>query len=143
MDMDMHMEKRIRNLSREDRRYEQQIIGKISLNITGNITGDIKGGAGAGSEDPFLCNMVNMSLSGALVETGTALAVGSLLKYSFRIPGASNTVNVLAEVVRLDGTETVKKTAEGRKQERLQVYGIRFLDLNDMDRSSIQGYLNT
>jgi hypothetical protein len=141
MDMDVHMEKRIKNLSREDR-YEQQIIGKISLNITGNITGDTTGGAELCSEEPFLCNMVNMSLSGALVETGTAMAVGSLMKYSFRIPGAISTVNVLAEVVRLDGTEEIKKAAEDRKREKLQVYGIRFLDLNDMDRSSIQGYLN-
>ncbi len=134
MDMNMHMEKRIRNLSREDR-YEQQIIGKISRDITG--------GAGLSSEVPFLCNMVNMSLSGALVETGTALAVGSLLKYSFRIPGANSTVNVLAEVVRLDGVEEIKKAAVAGKREKLKVYGIRFLDLNEMDRSSIQGYLNT
>ncbi len=137
MDMDMHMEKRIRNLSRADR-HEQQIIGKISL----NITGDIAGGTELCSEEPFLCNMVNMSLSGALVETGTAMAVGSLMKYSFRIPGANSTVNVLAEVVRLDGAETVRKVSDDRKREKLQIYGIRFLDLNDMDRSSIQGYLN-
>ena len=138
MDINMQMEKKMRNLSREDR-YEQQIIGKISLNITGDITG----GTELCSEEPFLCNMVNMSLSGALVETGTTMTVGSLMKYSFRIPGALSTVNVLAEVVRLDGAEEVKKAAEGRKRERLQVYGIRFLDLNDVDRSSIQGYLNT
>ena len=141
MDMDMHMEKKIKNLSRADR-HEQKIIGKISLNITGDITG----GAELDNAEPFLCNMVNMSLSGALVETGTALTVGSLMKYSFRIPGMKSTVNVLAEVVRLDGTdghEILEKIAMAGKREKLQVYGIRFLDLNEIDRSSIQGYLNT
>jgi hypothetical protein len=126
------MEKRIRNISREDR-HEQQIIGKISLDVTG--------GAKLGDEKPFLCNMINMSLSGALVETGTPLTVGKLMNYSFRIPGVSSTVNVLAEVVRLDGMDHEEKTE--RKREKLKVYGIRFLDLNNMDRSNIQGFLNT
>ena len=141
MDMDIQMEKKIKSLSRADR-HEQQIIGKISLDITGHITGE----AGPDNSKPFLCNMVNMSLSGALVETGTTLEVGSLMKYSFRIPEVDSTVNVIAEVVRLDGTDgdgMTKKAAVTGKRERLKVYGIRFLDLNDVDRSSIQGYLNT
>ncbi len=139
MNMDMQMEKRIKNLSRADR-HEQQIIGKISLDITGDIAGE----TGPGNSKPFLCNMVNMSLSGALVETGTPLEVGSLMKYSFRIPGADSTVKVIAEVVRMDGTDgdgMARKAAVTGERERLKVYGIRFLDLNDIDRSSIQGYL--
>ena len=138
--MDIQIERKMKNLSRADR-HEQQIIGKISLDITGDVTGTTK----LDNAEPFLCNMVNMSLSGALVETGTIMTVGSLMKYSFRIPGMGSTVNVLAEVVRLDGTdgrEAVKKVAVAGKREKLKIYGIRFLDLNDIDRSSIQGYLS-
>ncbi len=136
------MEKIFKNLSRDERR-ELQILGKITL--------DTPNGADLGGEEPFLCNMVNMSLSGALVETGTKMPLGSLLKYSFRIPGVSDTVSVLAEVVRRNGPgekwqeERLRDGGTGRtgpyQRDGLTVYGIRFLDLKEKDRSTIRGYL--
>jgi hypothetical protein len=134
------MGKTFKNLTRAER-YELQILGKITLDTPSGA--DLEGG------EPFLCNMVNMSLSGALVETGTNMPLGSLLKYSFRIPGVDNTVSVLAEVVRRDGPEDTEEGPwEGGtertgscQRERLTVYGIRFLDLKAQDRSTIKGYL--
>lgn len=136
------MGKTFKSLTRAER-YELQILGKITLDTTSDA--DLGGG------EPFLCNMVNMSLSGALVETGTNMALGTLLKYSFRIPGVDNTVSVLAEVVRRNGPEENAREEvpwEGGtersgppKRDRLTIYGIRFLDLKEQDRSTIKGYL--
>lgn len=139
-----------KKLSRADR-FDIQILGNITLEKDG------------GREESYICNTVNVSLSGALVETGSVIPVGSLLKYTFRMPGFSVPVNVIGEVVRgirdtvdvpfpdekpKDGKH--KKTAKAKDPDRdcavegikkLNRYGIIFLDMNEQDKLALEIYL--
>ncbi len=98
-----------------------------------------------GVEETFLSNTLNISLSGALIETSHPMPLGSLLRYNFHVPGVKKTFNLLAEVVRRDGPEPEAEkggqNASGQQRALLQLYGIRFLDLTDEDRAEIAGYL--
>ncbi|MFQ5354281.1 MAG: PilZ domain-containing protein, partial [Thermodesulfobacteriota bacterium] len=104
-----------------------------------------------GVEESFLSNTLNISLSGALIETGHLIPLGSLLHYNFHVPGVHKTFNLLAEVVRREGPDSEegggchghKKAHKNSGQQRamLQRYGIRFLDLTENDRAEIASYL--
>lgn len=127
------MGKRFAELARADR-LEVQILGKLTMERS------------AGPGDSFLCNTLNISTSGALVETGSMIPIGSLLKYSVSFPGSARTFDIMGEVVRgerrpqLTGRERpLPSDAEPRKLIR---YGIMFLDLRDDDRKAIESYFN-
>ncbi len=97
-----------------------------------------------GMEESFLSNTLNISLSGALIETGHIMPMGSLLRYCFKVPGVAKTFNLLAEVVRSeDSGMAVKNNAQHNRREGAtpRLYGIRFLDLTDKDRADIACYL--
>lgn len=132
---------RFKRLSRADR-YDVQILGNISLEKDGE------------KQESYICNTVNVSLSGALVETSSVIPVGSLLKYTFRMPGFSVPVNVIGEIVRgvRDAPPADKeKPKRGRKKKKpeteeappkkLTRYGIIFLDMNEQDKLALEIYL--
>jgi len=132
---------RFKRLSRADR-YDVQILGNISLEKDGE------------KQESFICNTVNVSLSGALVETSSVIPVGALLKYTFRMPGFSVPVNVIGEIVRgvRDPVGAVaEKPRKGRKKKKteepeaapkkLNRYGIIFLDMNEQDKLALEIYL--
>ncbi len=127
-----------KNLNRAER-HDLKIIGEInSTPQTGTAT------------RPFLCNTINMSLTGALVETSQLLSLGALLDYSFRLPGAEDRVKVLAEIVRSEpaATETatfeqngVSEVRQNPRRHALGLYGIRFLEIKESDVSAIKSFL--
>jgi len=97
-----------------------------------------------GLEESFLSNTLNISLSGALIETGHPMPKGSLLRYCFKVPGVEKTFNILAEVVRSDETgpsEDLGRNKSIRERVMPRLYGIRFLDLSEKDRADIACYL--
>lgn len=113
---------KLKRLSRADR-YEIQILGKVTIE---NDTG---------ANETYLCNTVNVSLSGAFVETGSAIPVGSLLKYSFSIPGFNISVNLIGEVVRGEAE------ANTSRNKGLNRYGIIFLDMKEDDKIALESFL--
>jgi len=93
-----------------------------------------------GLEESFLSNTLNISLSGALIETSHLMPMGALLRYRFKVPGVSKTFNILAEVVRNENrTLSTRQNRADRAAPR--IYGIRFIDLTDKDRADIACYL--
>ncbi|MFQ5736366.1 MAG: PilZ domain-containing protein [Thermodesulfobacteriota bacterium] len=145
--MEIH---RFKRLSRADR-YDIQILGNITLEQEGE------------KQESYICNTVNVSLSGALVETSSLIPVGSLLQYTFRMPGFSVPVNVIGEVVRgvkaapaPAAGEKAKAKAKGPKKtkkagvqepdspaadKKLNRYGIIFLDLSEQDKLALEIFL--
>jgi PilZ domain-containing protein len=117
------MKKNFKTLSRADR-YDLKVLGKISL--------DSEDGKG----ESYICNTINISLSGALVETGSQIPVGSLLKYSFSIPGFQIPVNIIGEVVRGENTGGLPEKS-GKSRRSLNRYGIIFLDLSEEDKKAM------
>lgn len=118
------MKKNFKTLSRADR-YDLKVLGKISLEKD-----DGKG-------ESYICNTINISLSGALVETGSQIPVGSLLKYSFSIPGFQIPVNIIGEVVRGDGNVHGLPDKSDKSRRALNRYGIIFLDLSEEDKKAM------
>ncbi|MBE9527646.1 MAG: PilZ domain-containing protein [Proteobacteria bacterium] len=124
------------NLNRAER-HDLKIIGEInSTPQTGTAT------------RPFLCNTLNMSLTGALLETSQLLPLGALLDYSFRLPGAGERVKVLAEIVRSEPAETKSKVPgegaevpQNMRRQTLGLYGIRFLEIKESDVAAIKSFL--
>lgn len=132
---------RFKRLSRADR-YDVQILGNISLEKDGE------------KQESYICNTLNVSLSGALVETSSRIPVGSLLKYTFRMPGFSVPVNVIGEIVRgvrdAPPADNEKPKGRGRKKKtpeavaapkKLNRYGIIFLDMSEQDKLALEIYL--
>lgn len=120
----------IKELARADR-FELQILGRLRLE--GNCV----------PAESCLCNTVNISTSGALVETGFAVPMGSLIKYSFSLPGTDRAVEITGEVVRGEASaEVPRRLRPGVEAPRkLQLYGIMFLDLTEGDRKAIDDFL--
>ena len=118
------MKKNFKTLARADR-YDLKVLGKISLEKD-----DGKG-------ESYICNTINISLSGALVETGSQIPVGSLLKYSFSIPGFQIPVNIIGEVVRGDSEAHSLPEKKEKSRRALNRYGIIFLDLNEEDKKAM------
>lgn len=120
----------LKELARADR-FELQILGKLKLE-----------GSSAPAES-CLCNTVNISTSGALVETGFVVAKGSLVKYAFTLPGTDKAVEITGEVIRVEpGTEAprrIRPTSENPR--KLQRYGIMFLDITDSDKEAVEEFL--
>ncbi len=126
-------------------RHQVQVIGRLTVD------------AGGGQTLSCLCNTLNMSLSGVLVETGTELSVGSVLSYSFSLPGVKRVIEITGEVMRRSisikpgngvtieggaeagGNEVVKN--HGASTDRTHWYGIKFLDMMDEDRVDIERFL--
>ncbi len=111
------------------------------LKIIGEVSNTPKAGE---VSKPFLCNTINMSLTGALVETSHSIKLGALLNYSFRLPGANDQVKVLTEVVRCKATDSKSTEANPKKNQRrkaLNIYGIRFLEVKKTDLSAIKAFL--
>ncbi|MEK7774134.1 MAG: PilZ domain-containing protein [Deltaproteobacteria bacterium] len=100
---------------------------------------------GNNNEESFFCNTVNISLSGAFVETGAAIPIGSLLKYAFCIPGIKTPLNITGEIVRSEGSPAMAQHGHSSgmqsAQRRLNRYGIMFLDMKEEDRRVMEGYL--
>lgn len=113
-------------------RLEFQILGKLTLE------------RGAGPGESFLCNTLNISTSGALVETGSMIPIGSLLKYSVSFPGFNRSFDIMGEVVRGERKSSpVKRERPGASEgepRKLIRYGIMFLDLKEEDRNAIEGF---
>lgn len=123
------MEKRYKKLTRSER-YNVQVLGRITLE-----SNDGKG-------ESYICNTINVSLSGALVETGSLIPMGSLLKYSFCMPGFTIPVNVIGEVVRGEKEyEDERKGKSRNKVQKLYRYGIIFLDMKEEDKKAMESYL--
>lgn len=140
------MQKRLKYVPRAER-HKVQVIGKLTLE---------KGMDGGGA---YLCNTLNMSLSGALVETSSVIPVGSVLHYTFSLPGLKNLIEVTGEVMRKEGrlrrTPSGSKTggessntvdsAQGRvklfDKELMTCYGIKFLDIREEDKKAIKDFL--
>lgn len=128
------MGNRFTELTRAER-LELQILGKLTLEKS------------AGPGESFLCNTLNISTSGALVETGSMIPIGSLLKYSVNLPGFGRAFDIIGEVVRGE-----RKAASARRDRpilapaaeaeprKLIRYGIMFLDLKEEDRKAIEGF---
>lgn len=126
------MGKKFTELARAER-LDIQILGKLTLEKS------------AGPGESFLCNTLNISTSGALVETGSMIPIGSLLKYSVSFPGLERTFDIIGEVVRGErrpGAPGKDRQVQGADSEprKLIRYGIMFLDLKDDDRRVIEGY---
>jgi hypothetical protein len=117
-------------------RLEFQILGKLTLEKN------------AAPGESFLCNTLNISTSGALVETGSMIPIGSLLKYSVNFPGFDRTFDIMGEVVRgerkVQGAKKDKSSQNGIEAEprKLIRYGIMFLDLKEEDRNAIEGFFS-
>lgn len=123
------MEKRYKKLTRAER-YNVQVLGRITLE-----SNDGKG-------ESYICNTINVSLSGALVETGSLIPMGSLLKYAFCMPGFTIPVNVIGEVVRgVKDDEDERKLKSKTKVQKLYRYGIIFLDMREEDKKAMESYL--
>lgn len=125
------MGNRFTELSRAER-LELQILGKLTLEKS------------AGPGESFLCNTLNISTSGALVETGSMIPIGSLLKYSVSFPGFERNFDIMGEVVRGErkGSSARRDRALAAEAEprKLIRYGIMFLDLKEEDRKAIEGF---
>ncbi|MBI2399866.1 MAG: PilZ domain-containing protein [Deltaproteobacteria bacterium] len=126
------MGNRFTELTRAER-LELQILGKLTLEKS------------AGPGESFLCNTLNISTSGALVETGSMIPIGSLLKYSVSFPGFERNFDIMGEVVRGERKgSSVKKDRSQQAAEseprKLIRYGIMFLDLREEDRKAIEGF---
>lgn len=131
------MGKDFKKLSRASR-HNLQILGKITVEKDG-----------ASEEESYTCNTINISLSGALVETGSVIPLGSLLKYSFCMPGFTIPVNLIGEVVRGERDSSAElpqklKPAAGEYEEvehrKINRYGIIFLDMNEKDKKAMENY---
>lgn len=128
------MVSKYKELSRADR-FELQILARLTIEENG------------GGGETYLCNTLNISLSGALVETGSMIPIGSLLRYSFSVPGVNRTVDITGEVVRDERNSFAARKArpdgeaEPANARKLIKYGIMFLDMKDEDRLVIEGYL--
>src|SRR3972149_1561667 len=113
------MGNRFTELTRAER-LELQILGKLTLEKS------------AGAGESFLCNTLNISTSGALVETGSMIPIGSLLKYSVSFPGFDRNFDIMGEVVRGErkGIMARRDRAQpgGSEARKLIRYGIMFLD---------------
>jgi hypothetical protein len=130
------MGNRFTELTRAER-LEFQILGKLTLEKN------------AAPGESFLCNTLNISTSGALVETGSMIPIGSLLKYSVNFPGFDRTFDIMGEVVR--GERKVQNAKKDRpssqngveaEPRKLIRYGIMFLDLKEEDRSAIEVFFS-
>lgn len=121
------MENRHKKLARADR-YNLQILGRISFEKDD------------GEEESYICNTINISLSGALVETGSLIPLGSLLKYQFCMPGFTIPVNIIGEIVRGERDNHLAAT-QVSKHQKLNRYGIIFLDMNEEDKMAMETYL--
>ena len=121
----------LKELSRADR-FELQILGRLKLE-----------GSSAPAES-CLCNTINISTTGALVETGFVVSIGALIKDSFTLPGTEKNLEVTGEIVRGDASgESLRRVRPGIESPRkLQRYGIMFLDLSDNDRKAIEEFLS-
>ena len=125
----VQVEKRYKKLTRAER-YDVQVLGRITLESS-----DGKG-------ESYICNTLNVSLSGALVETGSLIPMGSLLKYSFCMPGFTIPVNVIGEVVRGEKDDEDERKSKPRvKVQKMYRYGIIFLDMRDEDKKAMESYL--
>lgn len=116
-------------------RYALQLLGRITLERPRH-----------GEKDSFLCNTLNISLTGAFVETGAALPLGALLKYTFSLPGFKIPLNVTGEIVRTECCRPERlQELPGKKfasvQRRFNRYGIMFLDLREDDRRAMENFL--
>jgi len=69
---------------------------------------------------------------GLLLETSTAISVGSVLELEFYLPGTRSQVKVKAKVVRAG------KTADGAPQA-----GVEFIDLSQADQEAILDYVTS
>src|SRR3990170_100793 len=126
------MGNRFTELTRAER-LELQILGKLTLEKS------------AGPGESFLCNTLNISTSGALVETGSMIPIGSLLKYSVSFPGFDRSFDIIGEVVRGERKGILARSdraqqGAGEEARKLIRYGIMFLDLKEEDRKAIEGF---
>jgi len=128
-----------------DKSNSPKRLQRYQVKVLGNAVLEKKG-----VEESFFSNTLNISLSGALIETSHLMPLGSLLRYCFHFPGVDKTFKLLAEVVRHDGQETDGNDGSVKKpplqnpslhRAALQLYGIKFLDLTEQDRAEIACYL--
>ncbi|MCC6502044.1 MAG: PilZ domain-containing protein [Deltaproteobacteria bacterium] len=120
------MENKFTELSRAER-VELQILGKLTIEKS------------AGPSESFLCNTLNISTSGALIETGSMISIGSLLRYSVSFPGFDRTFDITGEVVRGERKEKAASDSDSEPRKLIR-YGIMFLDLSEDDRKAIESF---
>lgn len=118
-----------------------QRASRYSIKLIGQLTPERLVHERESTGEACLCNTVNISASGALVETSGIFMLGSLLKYSIRIPGIKKPVDIMAEVVRREGEEYGSGSTLGANRDRILRYGIRFIDISDRDRAVVEGFL--
>ncbi|MFQ5466403.1 MAG: PilZ domain-containing protein [Thermodesulfobacteriota bacterium] len=117
-------------------RHRVQVIGRLIVE---------KGG---GERGTCLCNTLNMSLSGALVEASSPIEIGSVLNYAFSLPGMKSLIEVTGEVTRKGGPIAAapapgagEDTAGLDPRETMTCYGIKFLDMKEVDRKVLKRFL--
>lgn len=117
-------------------RQRVQVIGKLTVEKE------------SGERSTCLCNTLNMSISGALVETGAMIQVGSVLHYTFSLPGLKNLIDITGEVMRRESR--VREAGSGGGDdpsahasagEVMTCYGIRFLEVRDSDKEALKDFL--
>lgn len=86
----------------------------------------VKGNLGI---EPFFGSTLNISASGLLLETEKILARGDIVTCSFFLPD-SERILADCEVMRV------------AKRERQFLYGLRFIELTEKDKDSIEGFIN-
>jgi hypothetical protein len=147
------MRKNLNPTPRSERR-QIQVIGRLTVDT------------GRGDAETCLCNTRNMSLSGVLVETGSELDVGSVIRYSFSLPGVKRIMEITGEVMRFSpdagpgvggggrgggsgaakgalkpGNPGLPGAANAFGGGTLRCYGIKFLELMDDDRVDLERFL--
>jgi CheY-like chemotaxis protein len=74
----------------------------------------------------------DLGAKGLLLETSTAISVGSVLELEFYLPGTRSQVKVKAKVVRA-----------GKGPESAQLAGVEFINLSQADQEAILDYVTT
>lgn len=107
-------------------RHELQIPGRVIFEKSG------------GGSDAFICNTVNISASGALIETGHILPEGVQLNYSFNIPDHEDTLSITGEIIR--GYSYTLSEGSAGHHNTLNRYGFKFIVMTREDRVALEGY---
>jgi len=102
-----------------------------------------------GREQTCLCTTINLSTTGALVETSYKIADGTRLKYRFSVPGLNFTLHLNGRVARVKERAAVvnfkgKEVGAGTEPlrlTRLNHYGITFEDVKESELKMLERYI--
>ncbi|HHL39144.1 MAG TPA: hypothetical protein ENJ37_01420 [Deltaproteobacteria bacterium] len=122
---------------KQDSKNYVVIAPRKGLKILANITTETE----PGKDETFICNTVNMSNSGVLIETSHAIPVGAVVNFSFLVPENNSQVRITGEVVREQPVSYDARSPSAKSG--LIRYGIRFLDMKDEYRKALDDFLES